>query len=205
VTEKQILNMLEQGTITADEAARLLEAVSVQEPSAQQGSAADDGPPAIEPDEVIPATFTPDAKRWQLLRLIPLGASLLLLVATAWGLWAVYRAADARITFGWVVFLLLCLFALAATALSVWLLSAPWLHVRVHQREGKTIAISLPIPLALAGWGVRIARRYVDAQTSQYLDVSAEFIRAMRRDRDRSQPLMVNVDDDEQRVQVYFG
>jgi len=209
MTEKQILGMLEQGAITADEAARLIEAVSAQQPPVQEGSTWDDGPsasrPVIEPDEVIPAAFTPDARRWKRLQLIPLAASLLLLVVTGWGLWAVYRAADARITFGWVVLLLLFLLALAATALSTWLLSAPWLHVRIHQREGRMIAISLPVPLALAGWGVRIARSFVDEQTSQYLDASAEFIRAMRQDRDRSQPLMVNVDDDEQRVQVYFG
>jgi hypothetical protein len=209
MTERQILSMLEEGAITADEAARLLEAVSAQQSPERQGPAADGGPSgphaAIEPDEVIPGTFAPDARRWKRMKLVPLGLSLLLLIATAWGLWAAYRAADAQITFGWVVVLLLFLFALAATTLSAWLISAPWLHVRVHRREGRTIAISLPIPLGLAGWGVRLARRYVDEGTSQYLDASAEFIRAMRHDRTRSQPLMVNVDDDDQRVQVYFG
>jgi hypothetical protein len=209
MSEKQILSMLEEGTITADEAARLLEALSTDQSALAQSTAGDSkmaGPrSAIESEEALSATFTPDAKRWKLLQLIPLVASLLLLVASGWGLWAVYRAADARITFGWVVLLLLFLLTLAATALSAWLLSAPWLHVRIHQREGRTIAISLPVPLTLAGWGVRLARRYVDEQTSQYLDASTEFIRAMRKDRDRSQPLVVSVDDDDQRVQVYLG
>jgi hypothetical protein len=57
----------------------------------------------------------------------------------------------------------------------------------------------------LASWGVGIARRYVDEQTAQYLDASAEFIRAMRHEHGRSEPLEVSVDEDGQYVQVYFG
>lgn len=210
MSEKQILSMLEQGTITAEEAARLLEATSTAPSTDVEGAAgAQEGPSqqaaAVEPSQVIPGTLAPDAKRWKRLQLIPLAVSLAVLIATAWGLWAVYRAADARITFGWVVLLLLFLLALGATTLSIWITRAPWLHVRVHQQGGRTIAISLPIPLTLASWGVGIARRYVDEQTTEYLDASAEFIRAMRREGRHSEPMMVSVDDDDERVQVYFG
>jgi hypothetical protein len=52
---------------------------------------------------------------------------------------------------------------------------------------------------------VGIARRYVDEQTTEYLDASAEFIRAMRREGRHSEPMVVSVDDDDERVQVYFG
>jgi len=126
MSEKQILSMLAQGTITADEAARLLEAVSTASPADMAGAAgAQEGPSqqaaAVEPSEVIPGTLAPDAKRWKRLQLIPLAVSLVVLIATAWGLWAVYRAADARITFGWVVLLLLFLLALGATTLSIWI------------------------------------------------------------------------------------
>jgi hypothetical protein len=117
----------------------------------------------------------------------------------------VYRAADARITFGWVVVLLLFLVALAVTTLSVWITRAPWLHVRVHQQGGRTIAISLPVPLALASLGIRVARRYVDEQTAGYLDASRDFIRVMRREHGRTEPLQVSVDEGDQYVQVYFG
>lgn len=210
MSERQILSMLEQGTITADEAARLLEAISTGPSRGQEGvsDAADRAPlqgEAVEPTQVIPGTLSPSAERWKRLQLVPLAVSLAVLIATAWGLWAVYRAADARITFGWVVLLLLFLIALGATTLSIWITRAPWLHVRIHQQEGKTIAISLPVPLTLASLGVGIARRYVGEQTAQYLDASAEFIRAMRRERGRSQPLEISVDEGGQYVQVYFG
>ncbi len=210
MSEKQILSMLEQGSITPDEAARLLEAVATgSSTDAERTNGPEDfAPPqneAVEPSEVIPGTLSPDAKRWKRLQLIPLAVSLLVLVATAWGLWAVYRAADARITFGWVVLLLLFLLALGATTLSIWLTGAPWLHVRIREQSGKTIAISLPIPLTMASLGVRVARRYVDEQTAQYLDASTEFIHTMRREHGRSEPLEVSVDEDGQSVQVYFG
>ena len=210
MSEKQILSMLEQGTITADEAARLLEAVSTGPSADVRGASsaqeeASQHAAAVEPSHVIPGTLAPDAKRWKRLQLIPLAVSLVVLIATAWGLWAVYRAADARITVGWVALFLLFVLALAATTLSIWITGAPWLHIRVHQQEGRTIAISLPVPLTLASWGVGIARRYVDEQTTQYLDASAEFIRAMRHEHGRSEPLEVSVDEDGQYVQVYFG
>jgi len=210
MSEAQILKMLEQGTITADEAARLLEAVSAGPVSASEGASSPQGQAPeraaeVEPSAVIPGTLAPDARRWKSLQLIPLAVSLALLVATAWGLWAVYRASEARITFGWVVLLLLFLLALGATTLSIWIARAPWLHIRIHQQAGKTIAISLPVPLALAGLGVGIARRYVDGQTAEYLDASSEFIRAMRREHGRAEPLEVSVDEGGQYVQVYFG
>ena len=210
MSEKQILSMLEQGSITPDEAARLLEAVSTG-PSADagtEGTTGDRVPPRgepVEPNRVIPSTLSPSARRWKRLQLIPLAISLVVLIATAWGLWAVYRAADARITFGWVVLLLLFLIALGATTLSIWITGAPWLHIRIHERAGKTIAISMPVPLTLASLGLRIARRYVDAPTAQYLDASAEFVRAMRGQHGRSEPLEISVDEGGQYVQVYFG
>jgi hypothetical protein len=76
--------------------------------------------------------------------------------------------------------------------------------VRIHERNGKRIAISLPVPLTLAHWGLRIAHRYVDDRTGTYLDTSAEFLKAMQRE-ESSEPIVVNVDEDGQRVQVYLG
>jgi hypothetical protein len=207
MSEKQILNMLEQGSISADEAAGLLEAISANETAeeAVPGSALADSPQSAQLGKVPRGTLSPNARRWKHLQLIPLGLSLLLLIATAWGLWAVYRAADARVTFWGVVFLLLFLLAIAATTISVWITTAPWLHIRVRERSGKTIAISLPVPLTLASLAIRIARRFVDEQTAQYLDASSDFVRAMRRERRHADPIEISVDEGDQHVQVYFG
>jgi hypothetical protein len=210
MSEGQILNMLERGTITADEAAKLLEAVAARDIAAESGVAAGEGAAAEEPiavgsDQVIPGSFAPEAKRWKRIQQIPLAISLLVLITSAWGLYAVYHRADARITLGWVAVLVVFLVAVLATVLSAWVITAPWLHVRIHEPDGKRIAISLPIPLTLADWGLRIARRYVDEHSAAYLDTSAEFLRAMRRDRKTSEPIVVNIDEDGHYVQVYIG
>ena len=204
MSEKQILNMLEQGTINADEAARLLNALSVED---SQDTALEPAIPTeavVEPDPEQTGGFRPTNKRWQGLQQIPFAISLTVLIITAWGLYAVYQKAGA-ITFGWVLLLLLFLVALLATVVSIWMINAPWLHVRIREGDGRRISISLPIPLLLAQWGIQIARRYVDDQTATYLDTSAEFLDAMRKDRDKSEPIMIDVDEGDQHVQVYIG
>ena len=204
MSEKQILNMLEQGSITADEATRLLNALSAED--SQDEARSESALPTeavVEPDpESI--GFDPHSKRWQGLQQIPFAVSLTVLIITAWGLYASYQKAGA-ITFGWVLLLLLFLVALFATVVSIWMINAPWLHVRIREGDGRRISISLPIPLLLAQWGIQIARRYVDDQTATYLDTSAEFLDVMRKDRQHSEPIMIDVDQGDQHVQVYIG
>ena len=104
VSEKQILNMLEQGTITADEAARLLEALSAEESQDKAPEPATPTEAVVEPE--LDGAFDPRSKRWQGLQQIPFAVSLTVLIITAWGLYATYQKAGA-ITFGWVLLLLL--------------------------------------------------------------------------------------------------
>ena len=85
---------------------------------------------------------------------------------------------------------------------------ATWVHLRVDERQGRSIAISLPLPLGLAGWGVNIARGFVKADQRQNLDMVADFIEAAQQNLQApgSDPLMINIDDDDgDRVQVYIG
>jgi len=210
MSQTHILEMLEKGTITADEAARLLEAVATGEQETEPYSAPDHAghpePISVEPDQVALGTFRPDVRRWNRFRQIPFAVAITVLIISAWGLYTLYRQADARITFGWVAVLVLFLLSVLATVVTFWMLRAPWLHVRIEDRDGKRIAISLPLPLTLAHWGLQIARRYVDERTAEYLDTSTEFLKAMRQSHGKEpEPIMVNIDEDGQRVQVYIG
>jgi hypothetical protein len=213
MSESHILRMLEQGIITVDEATGLLEAITTSSmPASPQKVVGDrtSPPPGtectpVETDQVIPGPLPPDVARWKHTQQIPLALSLIVLILSAWGLYRIYVRADARFTLGWVAVLIVFLMAVAGTAISFWMLTAPWIHVRVHERSGKRIAISLPVPLTLAHWGIRIARRFVDDETGTYLDTSSEFLRAMHRERGQAEPIVVNVDENGQRVQVYIG
>ena len=72
MSQEQILNMLEQGTITTEQAAQLLEAVSADEEQRTDQDVTQnvpsEEPVAIEPDQVVPGTAKPDAVRWALTR-----------------------------------------------------------------------------------------------------------------------------------------
>ena len=102
--------------------------------------------------------------------------------------------------------LIVFLFATLATIVSAWMLTAPWLHVRVEEEDGKRVAISLPLPLTLANWGVQFAGRFVDDETASYMSASSEFLKAMRRERKQdAEPIVIDVDEDGHRVRVYIG
>ena len=76
--------------------------------------------------------------------------------------------------------------------------------MRVKEEGGRRVALSLPVPLTLAAWVLRLAQPYVP----QLRDTAAdEVIMALRDSANQGQPLCVDVHDDEkgEHVQVYIG
>ncbi|MBN1640827.1 MAG: hypothetical protein JXA09_06305 [Anaerolineae bacterium] len=209
MSERRILDMLESGVIGAEDAARLLRAVT-DEPEAE-GTPPDRAPTLdattspSEPDEALLGALHAQAARWKRLQWVPFAVSASVLMVASWALWEVHRAADGRITFGWVMLLLLALLSLGATAVSAWIVNAPWLHVRISGGDGKRLAISMPLPLGLLDWGVRIAGRFVGEDLSTTLGASAEMLHALRQTGDARQPVEVRVDEGDERVYVYIG
>lgn len=84
--------------------------------------------------------------------------------------------------------------------------TAPWLHVRVHQRPGETpqkIAISFPLPIRLAGWGLRTFGHYIPNMEGVDLEGVMKAIDESAKD---GTPFFVDVDDEDgERVQVFIG
>ena len=84
--------------------------------------------------------------------------------------------------------------------------TAPWLHVRVHQRPGQTpqkIAISFPLPIRLAGWGLRTFGHHIPNMDGVDLDGVINAINESSKD---GTPFFVDVDDEDgERVQVFIG
>ena len=76
--------------------------------------------------------------------------------------------------------LILFVLVAGATAITFWMRMVPWVHVRVQDDDGKRIAISLPLPLTLADWGVSLARRFVKDEVVEHLDTATEFLKAMK-------------------------
>ncbi len=86
-----------------------------------------------------------------------------------------------------------------------------WLHVRVKQAKGQKpskIAISIPMPLRLISWGLKIAKRFVSDDTLDKLDEIAieDMIMGIGKSAADGTPFYVEVDEgDGDKVEVYFG
>ncbi|HSM57948.1 MAG TPA: hypothetical protein VK879_17470 [Candidatus Sulfomarinibacteraceae bacterium] len=73
------------------------------------------------------------------------------------------------------------LIGLAAVAAGLWSRTAPWLHVRIFSQEGENVNISLPLPLFLADWAIDLADAFMDEEAAVQLHSVADFVDALRR------------------------
>lgn len=92
-------------------------------------------------------------------------------------------------------------------ALGVWSKSSHWIHVRVQEKDGDKISISLPFPIGFASTIVGFIQPWINRQTDD-VDLSkidfAEMIRLMGDELSADNPIMVAVDDDDDQVLVYI-
>lgn len=82
-----------------------------------------------------------------------------------------------------------------------------WLHVRIHQKPGdypRKIAISLPLPLGLVGWVLKIASPFLPLEMKD--KVAIEGLQEFAKKISTTEPIQVFVrDDDGEQVEVYIG
>ena len=201
----EILEMVQDGKITVDEASSLLEALEGQASALPQ----DD---ATSLSEVSSPSAPPEMDRFRRFSYIPLAISLVITLLTGWGSYAIFRRTEGRITFGFILVTAFFVLAFAITILALWATTVPWLHVRIRSApkkdsKGTRLAISMPLPLSLAGWGLRFAHRFVDQETAGHLDAAGTLVLAMKNDLGKpgADPIVVDVDDEDERVQVYIG
>jgi len=196
----RILQMLEQGAISADEAHQLLMAIQPD----REKQPADVQLASAEP---VSGSAAPNFRRYRLLSRIPFGVSLAILLLCVWWTYTLYRNTGGHVTAGLVVLLIVTALMLLLTVVTLWMSATPWLHVRIRDRGGRRIAISLPLPLTLAYWGLHLAQRFVHDQSTPQLDAAAQMVQAVRSSRPNltREPIAIDVDDEGERVQVYIG
>ena len=223
----QILEMIENGLITAEEGARLLQAIegeadpetiqdetwqSSAEMAAAGGEQAADESSVPETGEVIdeePGLSAEEIdaridklRRWWLIPLwVGIGITILGGLLMFWA----YQTSGLGFWFGcaWLPFLL----GVAVMAFAVSSRTARWLHLRVRQKPGErpqTIAFSFPLPLRFAAWFVRNFGRYIPQLNRSGLD---EMILALGRNTSPDMPFYIEVDEGEygEQVQIYIG
>lgn len=187
----KILQMIESGTITAEQGMALMGALGAE------GDAQPQPEPSPPPSEPPPDL----AMHWRHYWLYGVYVGVGLLIVGALFLYAIYASGSAWWgVCGWPTFA----FGVLVTALAAWSRSARWLHVRVTGADHH-VAISMPLPLKLAAWGLKIARRFVPKFEQTGID---EVVMGLGDSLDESgDPFYVDVHDDEEgeHVQVYIG
>lgn len=202
---RRVLQMLQDGVITADQAMELLRAFD--EDDAMEATAVSEVERETAED-MLAAEPPPDMNRYRRFWKYPFFICLAFLAL--FGLWlrSIYQASEGAITFGFICVWSFFMLALVATLLALLSRQAAWLHVRVKEKEGRRIAISLPLPLGLAAWGIKVAHGFVDEETRAKLAMADQFLEAAKAEMQQpgAQPLFIDVDDDDgDQVQVYIG
>ncbi len=221
-----ILQMIEDGKVTAAEGLRLLNALSGKtEPPASgatvEGTASPAGaerPPSGSPPPAgnaapragaasPPESNIPDMSRWRNWWLFPLGVGIV--IVTFGGLlmyWAYTAARGFNLWFACAT--LPFMFGVVVMALAAASRTARWIHVRVNRDEAedgpRRIAISLPLPVRIAAWFLKTFGQFIPKLKDTGVD---ELILALEETTSPDNPLFVDVHEGRngERVQVYIG
>jgi len=209
--KRTIMDMVEQGQITAEEGLRLINAMGSQkephevkesdsivtvEPVEGNDNVSEPYQPSISPEEKHRLN---QLKRWWIL---PFGVGLLITILGAVWMFNGYTNNG----FGWGFWLAWIPFLLGVFILSVSFQTSHsvWVHVRIKQKPGETpqrIAISLPMPIGLIRWFLRNFGHRIsglkDQPVSQYADILENL--------SVEEPFYVHIDEDGEEVEVFIG
>jgi hypothetical protein len=218
----QVLKMIADGKITPEEGLHLFQALD-QEPADEQAptveSSSEPAPPVsgapdeetitVEPAEKPGLGADPRLEQlkntvrrfWQ----IPLWVGILIIILSAFGMYAVLNAAGMNF---WFYFLLLpLLLGVAVAALAAGSRRARWLFVDVRQKPGQRpgrIFLGFPLPLRLTAWFLRTFGPLFPDLRKTNVD---EIIQIIETGFTGDEPLIVNVDEggEGERVKVFIG
>ncbi|OQY30477.1 MAG: hypothetical protein B6243_10415 [Anaerolineaceae bacterium 4572_5.2] len=211
----QILEMVEAGTITPEEGAKLIQALEsaaedASTPSTVEDSYTEQNAPGVDETplsrgEVPPSFDSEDLRKWKQWWMIPLWVGVGIIVLSGLLMFSAWSANGAGFWFlcTWFPFLL----GVGVVALAWGSSTAPWIHIRVRQKPGSKparIAISFPLPIRAAAWGLRTFGSFIPHVDATGLD---EIVLALKDSTDEDAPLIINIDEGEngERVQIFIG
>jgi hypothetical protein len=199
-TYLKVLQMIQDGIISAEEAEELLRALDHDDrPTPEPEPAGQSGPaPAAKPETT--RSGPPDWWEGTWVYLLAAGVALTALAAAF-----TIPIAQGHSNPGWLACTLpLMAFGALLAGLTWCSRTAPWLHVLVRE-ENQRISISLPVPLQVAAWALRLVRIWIPQLRGTAVD---EVILSLAdADGGGEDMLLVEVDDTDsgEQVEVRIG
>ncbi len=204
---KKILQMVEQGKITAEQAAQLMRALDADSAEAGADVLETESAAGFEGGDTSSGLeFERVKARARSFAMIPLWIGVLIAVLSSWGIYSIQQNAGMNF---WFYCLLLPLFlGIALIVIGAGGQSSRWLYVNVDRRTAqdgpKNITLGFPLPLGLTSWFLRTFGRNVQGMKNTNVDDIIQILDATGKS---GGPFIVNVNDnkDGERVQVYIG
>jgi hypothetical protein len=209
---RKILQMVQDGKISAEQAASLMRAmdedpqpaeadVEVIETGAPYGDDPGAGGESFDASE-----FDAVKRRARRFAMIPLWIGVAITVLSAWGIYSVQQSSGLSF---WFFFLLIPLFiGVLLIALGASGQTSKWLYVNVDRRNAhdgpRNITLGFPLPLGLTAWFLRTFGHNIHGMRNTNVD---EIIQILDATGKSGAPLIINANDKEdgEHVQVYIG
>lgn len=204
---KKILQMVEEGKISAEEAARLMAAMAEHDDdSAEVEVEVIESRAGFGYEKTEAPEFDQIKARARRFSLIPLWTGVVITVLSAWAIYSIQQSAGTNFWFYCMIFPLML--GVLLLALGGGGRSSRWIYVDVNRKDArpgdgpKHITLGFPIPFGLTMWFMQNFGHNINGMNRKQVDAIVEM---MKTTKDTNEPLMVNVDDDDAHVQVYIG
>jgi hypothetical protein len=203
---RKILQMVEEGKVSAEEAAQLMRALEAEGDSAEAEIEIVETGAGSGPERSDAPEFDQIKSRARRFALIPLWAGILFTIFSAWILYAIQRSAGTN--FWFYCMTLPLMLGVLLIALGSGGGSSRWIYINVDRRDAKPgdgprhISLGLPLPLGFVAWFFNTFGQNIQGMGRGKGQAIAEMIEATK---NSSDPLMINVDDDDAHVQLYIG
>ena len=204
---KKILQMVQDGKISAEQAASLMRALDadadaaeaemeILETGAGSGFERNDAP-----------EFEEVKSRARRFAMIPLWIGVFIAVLSAWGIYSIQQ--NAGVNFWFFCLMVPLLLGVLLIALGAGGQGSKWLYVNVDRQECAGLApgilhLAFHLPLGLTAWFLRNFGQYIHGMEKTNVD---EIIQILDATGKSGAPFIVNANDDEdgEHVQVYIG
>ena len=201
---KKILQMVQDGKISAEQAASLMRAL--EEDLAETDVEVIETGTASGDDGTYAPEFEAVKARARRFAMIPLWVGVFMTVLSAWGIYSIQQRSGVNF---WFFFLMIpLLLGVLLIALGAGAQNSKWLYVNVDRRNAndwpRNITLGFPLPLGLTAWFLRNFGQNIRGMRNTNVD---EIIQILDATGKSGAPLIINANDNEdgEHVQVFIG